>query len=188
MTKYQKVLLKNPSKIYESCKSIDENAETSFNVDFSWFSCGDYYFDPLINKYILDIHDTSIFFSIDLGKTYKLNYNTKLIVFTSNKDMNDESIEKFDGFVIKSDTCDHSNLLFCDENVFYFKKGLLKNINYCFITEYSKLHYTTIIKYVGDFPTSKEIDECKKKYNCSLVSKVLYQYIALYFQLRKSKN
>ena len=90
----------------------------------------------------------------------------------------------YNGSVIRHKNCKtvvSSEMPVCQEVTFVFRKEILKEVgNDCGVIRYAKKHNSKIRKTIKEFPTCQEIDRALEKHNCSIVSRVLYEYITEY--------
>ncbi len=103
----------------------------------------------------------------------------------------------FDGVAIRHEciekVLDLSDMPVCQKATFVFQNGILENFGdiwpvRCGIVRYAKKNSSCIREVLLDFPTCSEIDEVLEAYPCSIVSRVLYEYIVEYIKkYRKEK-
>ena len=150
---------------------------------FNWFICSKRYLDDK-NRHIIEVAPKTRFFSIDNGKSFSINKHAKLFYVNDNKVKWEMVKNEYDGLVYKKCDQNNKNHLLCENIIFAFKKGLLEttDIDLCDIIVYSKSNNKCIRDKIADFPTCEEIDEVLKKYDCSLVSKILYEYIVKFMK------
>lgn len=153
---------------------------------FSWFMCAKKYRGK-DGYYLVEIAKKTKFYSIETGDTYVIGDPKTLII---GKEGWVTHPDKYDGYAIENEeTCSSDSELLCKEVTFYFKKEALIQTNkiedekipspyeMCDIISFSKRNYDRIKAKIKNFPSPQEIDHTLKTHKCSIVSKVLYEYL-----------
>lgn len=162
--------------------------------EFSWYFCGRPV-DAGDGNYKLELPNKIHFFDTTTYTTYKLpNSITKeRSVLLASGDRVTSTLLKsalaknYVGVVVAVPV--NKECLNCSENKlcyraeFAFPKNYLVPTDECDLVLYSKKFSPQIRSVLPTFPTAVVIDECLKKYKCSLVSRVLFEFLEKYYSL-----
>jgi len=163
---------------------------------FNWFLCSRRYKDPKNGYFVAEIGRGTKFYEESTGKTLVVpladdGKEERIILWIIDDGDTPEIAEVvklgYKGYA-KLQKCDLGNkasdeFVICKEAEFFFLPNVLEGSEkekFCPIIEFSKRNNKCIKAKLPDFPSSDEIDEVLENYKCSIVCRVLYEYIYSY--------
>ncbi len=188
-SKYMTVKLYYPNQWRKNLGSLISSNDKQFN----WFLCSQKYRDPKSNRLVIKISQESKFYEETTGISYSVKKSKTpiILVMTSNPlETELQVINKYGyhgiavpGHNLKSlDTMVACDSPVCLNTTFIFKSDILTPNAISPIIQYVKTNWDTIKRKVPDIPTPTDIDNAiANGYECSVVCKVLYDYLKMYW-------
>jgi hypothetical protein len=171
------------------------NLVTDKDKRFNWFLCSQRYKDPSSGMYVAEISSKAQFYDEHTGETLSVpkDIAIKMLILDDpgNRDITSREIipilteYQYQGiaYLQRCDIANQDHFFVCREALFGFLNGVLRvsqRSSVCEIITYAKKNNECLRAFISDFPTSEEIDVALKTYECSLVSKILYEDIMGY--------
>lgn len=202
----QKVVLYYPNNWKRFIGDLAPPSEKRFN----WFLCSKRYKDPKTGFFVAEIGRGTKFYEESTGKTLVIPFlpeeksesgenplpgfrrNPEKIILWIVKEDETPSLKQIKDYgyhglarLLNCKLGDKASdeFVVCKEAEFEFLVGILEDSQkekFCPIIDFSKRNNNCIRSKVPDFPTPEEIDEVLQISKCSVVCRILYDYIYLY--------
>lgn len=183
------VRLYYPNRWRRNIGDLADPADKTFN----WFLCSKRYKDPETGLYVAEIASGTKFYEEESGHTFVVPLEPKIKVLIDESVSDLERVAKEKGYqgIALMGQCNLSNpdaFFICHDVKFgFFEDSIVisKKERFCDIIDYSKRHSKCIQRVIPDFPTAEEIDGAVEKNKCSVMCKVLHQYVLEYTEAQK---